>query len=75
MQKFYWFIGKLFLQAVGLVCVVAATSVIVVSYYEEEKEMIFFEMSNYLEAFEESIVDEHTMFDAKDLNIEPVKKI
>ena len=76
MKKFHQVVGKFFLQAVGFVCVVAATSVIVVSYYEDEKEQIFFELSNYLEALEDRIQDENQIFDAQDLkDIDSVKYI
>ena len=75
MNKFQRIVGKFFLQLLGFVAVIFLTSVIVISYYEAEKEHLFFEFSNYLEAFEESVVDKHEMFDAKDLVVDEVTHI
>ena len=75
MQKFYIFIGKSMLKLIGYICIILITSIIVTSYYEDEKEELFFQISDYLDTFEQSIVDDHKIFDAKDLVVDEVKNI
>ena len=64
MKKFHWIVGKLCLQLIKFICIIAVTSVIVITYYEDEKEELFWQFSGYLEAFEETIIDNHTMYNA-----------